>query len=50
MGRPLRLHWKESGDDKVEVVKADAEVQTVNTEGASADDASDAGGENKHEL
>jgi hypothetical protein len=26
MGRPIRLQWKESGDDKDEVVKADGEV------------------------
>ena len=68
MGRPVILKWKESGDDKDEVVKAgsneqqvgpptvkkkvlkaDGEVETVNTEGASVDDASDDGGEDKQE-
>ncbi|PUZ48671.1 hypothetical protein GQ55_7G264700 [Panicum hallii var. hallii] len=49
MGRPIRLQWKESGDDKDEVVKADGEVETVNTEGASVDDASNDGGEDKQE-
>ncbi|OEL24805.1 33 kDa ribonucleoprotein, chloroplastic [Dichanthelium oligosanthes] len=47
MGRPVRLNWKESGDDKVDVVKADGEVETVNAEGASVDDGSDNGGEDK---
>ncbi|RLM73055.1 28 kDa ribonucleoprotein, chloroplastic [Panicum miliaceum] len=47
MGRPVLLQWKESGDDKDEVVKADGEVETA--EGASVDDASDDGGEDKQE-
>jgi len=34
---------------KKKVVKADGEVETVNTEGASVDDASDDGGEDKQE-
>ncbi|CAL5069687.1 unnamed protein product [Urochloa decumbens] len=49
MGRPVRLNWKESGDDKVQAVKADSEVETVNTEGASIDDASGDGVEDKQE-
>jgi len=49
MGRPVILKWKESGDGKDEVVKADGEVETVNTDGASADDASNDGGEDKQE-
>lgn len=40
MGRPVRLNWRESGDDKVEV---------VNIEGASVDDARTDGGEDKQE-
>jgi len=34
---------------KKKVLKADGEVETVNTEGASVDDASDDGGEDKQE-
>ncbi|CAN6276761.1 unnamed protein product [Urochloa humidicola] len=44
MGRPVRLNWKESGDDKIQVVKADGEVETVSTEGTSV-----GGGEDKQE-
>ncbi|CAN6240694.1 unnamed protein product [Urochloa humidicola] len=49
MGRPVRLNWKESGDDKVQTVKAEGEVETVNTAGASIDDASGDGVEDKQE-
>ncbi|CAD6259822.1 unnamed protein product [Miscanthus lutarioriparius] len=49
MGRPARLNWWESGDDKVEVAKADSEVEVVNIEGASVDNASTDGGEDKQE-
>jgi hypothetical protein len=49
MGRPVRLNWLESGDDKVEVAKADSEVEVVNIEGASIDHASTDGGEDKQE-
>lgn len=41
MGRPVLLKWKED--------KADGEVETVKTEGASIDDANDDGGEDKQE-
>jgi hypothetical protein len=43
------LNWRESGDDKVEVAKADSEVEAVNIEGACVDDASTDGGEDKQE-
>ena len=49
MGRPVRLNWRESGDDKVEVAKVDSEVEVVNIEGASVDNASTDGGEDKQE-
>ncbi|NP_001147738.1 ribonucleoprotein, chloroplastic [Zea mays] len=49
LGRPVRLNWRESGDDKVEVAKADSEVEAVNIEGACVDDASTDGGEDKQE-
>lgn len=48
MGRPVRLQWRESGDDKVEVGKADDEIEAVNFEGASVDDAN-TDGEDKQE-
>ncbi|KAJ1272539.1 hypothetical protein BS78_06G209700 [Paspalum vaginatum] len=49
MGRPVRLKWRESDDDQVEVVKADSEIEAVNIEGASVDSASEDGGEDKQE-
>lgn len=41
MGRPVLLERKQD--------KADGEVETVNTKGASIDDANDDGGEDKQE-
>ncbi|CAN6229362.1 unnamed protein product [Urochloa humidicola] len=49
MGRPVRLNWKESGDDKSQTVKAEGEVETVNTAGESIDDASSDGVEDQQE-
>ncbi|WVZ86912.1 hypothetical protein U9M48_033625 [Paspalum notatum var. saurae] len=47
MGRPVRLKWRESDDDKVEAAKADGEVEAVNIEGARVEGASEDGGEDK---
>ncbi|KAL6652134.1 hypothetical protein ACP70R_011059 [Stipagrostis hirtigluma subsp. patula] len=49
MGRPVRLKWRETADDKVEAVKVDDDVKAVNVEGASADDVSEDGGEDKQQ-
>lgn len=47
MGRPVRLRWRQSVDDKVEGVKADGEIEGVKVDGEAEGAMVDNGGEDE---
>lgn len=47
MGRPVRLRWQQSVDDKVEGVKADGEIEGVKVDGEAEGAMVDTGGEDE---